>query len=141
MSETKPSTPPGDRTPPDHIGVMIAAAVMVVGGWGGLYLLVTTELPRVGPRWLFFVLLQIAVTGTVLPLVRYLNVRFTPISADLPPGGVLVRQSVWVGLFVVTCAWLQIPRVLNPPIAFLVALVFIVIEIFLRTREIADERE
>jgi hypothetical protein len=128
------------KMPPDHIGVMIAALVMMAGGWLGLYNLVTTSLPRVGQRWLFFVLLHIAVTGTVLPFVRFLNARFTPATQPLPPGGVLVRQSVWIGLFVVTCAWLQIPRVLNPPTAVIVALVFLVIEVFLRNREIASER-
>ena len=138
MSAQKPKS---SKMPPDHVGVMIAAVVMIVAGWLGLYLLITTTLPRVGQRWLFFVLLQIAVTGTVMPFIRYLNVRFTPVKAPLPPGGVLVRQSVWIGLFVVTCAWLQMPRVLNPPIAFFVGMAFFVLEIFLRTREIAFERE
>jgi len=125
--------------PPDHAGVLIAAVTMIVGGWLGLYHIVTTTLPRVGPRWAFFMLLFIAVTGTVLPFVRYLNMRFTPVTSELPPGGVLVRQSIWVSLYVVTCAWLQIPRVLNLPIAFFLALAFIVIEVFLRSREIANE--
>jgi hypothetical protein len=136
MANNKPN-----KMPPDHIGVMIAAVIMMIVGWAGLYLLITSALPRVGPRWLFFVLLQVAVTGTILPFVRYLNVRFTPVTAPLPPGGVLVRQSVWVGLFVVTCAWLQIPRVLTPPVAFFVAMAFVVLEVFLRTREILYERE
>lgn len=121
--------------PPDHIGVLIAAAIMAAGGWWALYLLVTQTLPRVGQRWLLFMFLQFAVTGTALPLVRYLNVRFTPVDRPLVPGGVLVRQSTWVGLFVVTCAWLQIPRVLNWSIAFFLAIVFIVLEAFLRSRE------
>ena len=129
------------KLPPDHIGAMIAGILMIITGWGGLYVLVTTELPRVGPRWIFFVLLQIAVTGTVLPFVRYLNVRFTPVHLPVPPGGIVVRQSVWIGLFVVTCAWLQIPRVLNLPIAFFVAMAFVIIEVFLRSREIAQDRE
>ena len=131
---------PVDKTPPDHIGVLIAAFVMMVGGWVGLYQLVVTTLPRVGARWLFFVLLHIAVTGTVLPFVRYLNVRFTPVNAELPPGGVIVRQSVWFGLFAVTCAWLQIPRVLSLPIAFFLALMFVILEVFLRARELSHER-
>src|SRR4051812_7777056 len=131
---------PADKIPPDHIGVMIVGVVFMVIGWLGLFQLVTTTLPRVGQRWIFFLLLQIAVTGTVLPFVRYLNVRFTPISAELPPGGVIVRQSIWVGLFVVTCSWLQIPRVLNLAMVILVAIVFIVIEVFLRSREIRNER-
>lgn len=113
---------------------------MMGGGWFGLYQLVTTSLPRIGGQlWLFFVLLQIAITGTVLPVVRYLNVRFTSIEDDVPPGGVIVRQSVWIGLFVVTCAWLQIPRALTPPLAVFVALVLLGIEIFLRSRELSAE--
>ncbi len=128
------------KMPPDHIGVLIAGVLMMIGGWYGLYELVTTTLPRVGQRWLFFVLLQIAITGTVLPFIRYLNVRFVPVDVEVPPGGVIVRQSIWVGLFAVTCAWLQIPRVLNLPIAFFVALVFIIVEVFLRSREIRYER-
>jgi len=124
-----------ESIPPDHIGVLIAAAIMAVGGWWALYLLVTQTLPRVGQRWLLFMFLQFAVTGTALPLVRYLNARFTPVDAPLAPGGVLVRQSTWVGLFIVTCAWLQIPRVLNWSIAFFLAIVFIVLEAFLRSRE------
>jgi len=140
LSESGGELFPADKIPPDHIGVMIVGVGFMVIGWLGLFQLITTTLPRVGQRWIFFLLLQIAVTGTVLPFVRYLNVRFTPISAELPPGGVIVRQSIWVGLFVVTCTWLQIPRLLNLPMIFLVAIVFIVIEAFLRSREIRSER-
>jgi hypothetical protein len=129
------------RTPPDHVGILIASLILMVVGWGGLYQLVTTTLPRVGQRWLFFVLLHIAVSATVLPFIRYLNIRFTPADYDLPPSGVIVRQSVWVGVFAVTCAWLQIPRVLSLPTAFFLALALIVIEVFLRSRELALERE
>src|SRR5690606_18649016 len=127
------------KTPPDHIGVLIAALLLALVGWVGLYQLVTANLPRVGPRWLFFVFLQLAVTGTVIPVVRFLNVRFTLMERELPPGGVIVRQSIWIGLFVVTCAWLQIPRVLSWPIVFFLALIFVVVEIFLRSRELSDE--
>jgi hypothetical protein len=129
------------RTPPDHIGMSLAAVLLALSGWAGLYLLITTAQPYAGPRWLFFVLLHIAVSGTVLPIVRYLNVRFTPVSRPLPPSGVIVRQSVWVGLFVVTCAWLRMPRALNWGIAFFIALAFIVVEVFLRLRENADPRQ
>jgi hypothetical protein len=137
----RPSAKNTYRTPADHVGIILAALIMMLVGWGGLYYLVTTSLPRVGPRWIFFVLLFTSVTGTVLPLIRYLNVRFTPTHRQLPPGGVVVRQSVWVGLFAVTCAWLQIPRVLTLPIAFFLALALVVIEIFLRSREVANENK
>lgn len=126
--------------PPDHTGVLIAAVLMFVIGWGGLYYLVTTSLPRIGGElWLFFILLQIAITGTSIPFIRYLNIRFTPVHREPPPGGVIVRQSVWVGLFVVTCAWLQIPRALSLPVMFFLILVFVVLEVFLRSRERSEE--
>jgi hypothetical protein len=126
---------PSHSTSSEHTGIVAAAIVMAVIGWGGLWLLVTTTLPTAFPRWLFFVLLYLAVTGTVLPFVRFLNMRFS--RSDLPPsGGVILRQSIWVGVFVVACAWLQIPRVLNPVIAFFLALSLTVIEVFLRVREL-----
>ena len=133
-------SPPSTKLPPDYAGVLFAALLMIIVGWYGLYTLVTTQIPRVGQRWLFFVLLHIAVTGTVMPFVRYLNIRLTPITRPLPSGGVIVRQSVWIGIFVVTCAWLQIPRVLTVPIMFVLALAFGVIEVFLRSREMANEQ-
>ncbi len=129
-----------NKTPPDHTGMLIASLVMAIGGWIGLYYLVTTQIPRVGQRWLFFVLVQIAVAGTIMPILRYINVRLTPITRMPPPSGVIVRQSVWFGLYVVTCAWLQIPRVLTVPMMFFLALAFVVIELFLRSREIPNEQ-
>jgi hypothetical protein len=114
---------------------MTAAAVMAITGWIGLWLLVTTMLPTAFPRWLFFVFLYLAVTGTVLPFVRFLNARFTRSDSSAPSDGIVLRQSIWVGLFVVACAWLQIPRVLNPLIAFFLALSLIAVEVFLHVRE------
>ncbi len=122
--------------PPDHVGALLASLLMILGGWGGLVQLMTTTRPRIGGEmWLFFILLQIAVTGTAIPIVRYFNVRFTPIHVDVPPAGVIVRQSVWVGLLVVICAWLLIPRALSLPFVVFLIITFAVIEIFLRTRE------
>jgi hypothetical protein len=125
------------RTPPDHVGVILASILLIIVGYAGLYIIITTQIPRVGPRWIFFVCLFIAVAGTVMPVIRYLNVRFTPVGKRLPNGGIIVRQSAWVGLFVVTCFWLQIPRVLSLPIMFFLALALVIIEIFLRSRELA----
>lgn len=128
------------KSPPDHTGMLIAAVVLMIVGWGGLYILITTQIPRVGQRWMFFVLLNIAVSGTVMPLLRFINVRLTPSTRFVPPSGVIVREAVWFGLFAVTCAWLQIPRVLTLPIMFFLGLAFVVVEVFLRSREIPNEQ-
>lgn len=124
---------PAPHAPPNHTGVVLAGVLMAVAGWGGLWLLVTTTLPTAFPRWLFFVCLYLAVTGTALPFIHFLNARFS--GPRGVPGGVILRQSIWLGLFVVACAWLQIPRVLNPVIAGVLALSLVVIEFFLRLRE------
>jgi hypothetical protein len=127
---------PPNALPPDHIGVLLAAAVMFIIGWGGLYWLVTTHPPRLGAElWLFFFLGLMAITGTVVPIVRYLNMAFTPVHAEPIAGGIIVRQSVWIGLFCVILAWMQILRVISPANIFFLALVFIIIEVFLRSRE------
>lgn len=128
------------KAPADYAGVLAGALLLMAGAWGGLYVLILSRRPFVGERWLFFVLLFAAAAASAMPFVRYLNLRFTPIHRTLPPGGVLIRQSVWVGLFIVTCAWLQIPRALTLPTAFFLGVAFLVIEIFLRTREIPGER-
>lgn len=127
--------------PPDHVGALLASLLMMVIGWGGLAQLILTTRPRIGGEmWLLFALLQIAMTGTAIPVVRYFNVRFTPVHIEVPPAGVIVRQSVWVGLLFVMVAWLLIPRALSFSVAFFLILVFIVIEIFLRSRELANEQ-
>jgi len=142
MTNQRDPQPKRNRMPSDHVGVLLSAVALMAAGWLGLAALVLTSPPRIGAElWIFFLLLHFAITGTTIPIVRYLNVRLTPKSAELPTGGVIVRQSVWIALFVVICAWLQIQRGLSAPVAFFLILVFVVLEVFLRSREIADEYE
>jgi hypothetical protein len=123
-------TPPPSKNPSRYTN--LAAGLMIVIGWGGVFYLVRDVVPDAGARWIFFVLLYIAVTGTALPFVGFLNHRF---GERHLPDWVILRQSMWCGLYVTTCVWLQIPRVLNWTIALLMASIFIVIEIFVRLRE------
>lgn len=119
--------------------MLVATLALALLSGLGLYLLVTTTRPFIGGElWLFFFLLQLFVTNLAIPFVRYFNVRLTPVDVEVPTGGVVLRQSVWIGLYVVVCAWLQIPRALSWPMALFIAVVFIVIEGFLRWRERAD---
>jgi hypothetical protein len=110
-----------------------AAIILAIIGWGGLIYVFVFTLPTVGPRWLFFFLSVLAVTGTALPVVAYLNRRFP----SIPPttASVVLRQALWVGIYFPTLAWLQIGRVLTPAMALLLLLGFILIEWLLRLRE------
>ena len=122
-------------------GVLLASLLMFIVGWGGLAWLVMSTRPRIGGEiWLFFILLQIGVTGAAIPFVRLLSKRFSPADAPELLTGIVVRRAVWVGIIAVTSAWLLIPRYLSLPIVFILILIFGVIEIFLRNRELAHER-
>ena len=129
------------RSDGEQRGVLLASLLMFIVGWGGLLHLVLSTRPRIGGEiWLFFILLQIAVTGTAIPILRLISQRLTPKNAPVPLTGVVIRRSVWIGIVVVTCAWLLIPRYLSLPIVLVVILLFVVIEVFLRNRELANER-
>lgn len=118
----------------------MAGVILAAGGWSGLVWLVTHTLPTVPNRWMFFALLHAATTGTALPFVYYLHILFG--RKDRPQVGsvVLVRQAMWVGLFVTTCAWLLIPRLLSILVALVLAGALITIEALLRLREMTRWR-
>jgi hypothetical protein len=110
-----------------------AAIFLAIVGWGGLFYVFFYTLPTVGPRWLFFFLSVLAVTGTCLPAVAYLNRRFP--SVPPPTTAVVLREALWVGIYFPTLAWLQIGRLLTPVLALILLLGFLLIEWLLRLRE------
>jgi len=111
----------------------LAGLLLAVIGWGGLAVLFVYTLPYLGPRWLFFFLFMMALTGTALPMAGFLNLRFP----SIPPveGGIVVRQAIWVGIYGCLLAWLQLGKILNLAVAIFLAIGFILIEYFLRLRE------
>lgn len=126
------------RHPP--YGMNFAAALLMIAGWGGLYYVVDNIRPTAGPRWYFFILLYLAIIGTTLPIIRLINMQLASDSSQVTDT-VILRQSLWIGLYVTIAAWLQILRVLGIVIAVLLALAFVAIETFLRIRESVYEEE
>ncbi len=109
------------------------ALILMIGGWGGLFLLVNNTTPSGGTRWLFFFLGVIALSGSALPVMAFLNRRFP--STPPPTPAVIVRQAVWVGIYIPILLWLRIGRVVNLSLAILLAAGLILIEWLLRLRE------
>lgn len=107
----------------------------MIAGWGGLTLIVYLFPPLIWPRWGFFFFLVLAGTGTAMPLAAFLNRRFP----SKPPvdAGVIMREAMWVGIYLAMLAWLLIPRLLTPTMAVLLAAGFILIEWLLRLRELS----
>lgn len=102
-------------------------------GWGGLLAVILSTVPSLGPRWLFFFLGVLALTGPALPIVYFLNLRFP--SEPPVQEMVILRQALWVGVFGSTIAWLQLGRVLRMGLALILAGVFALIEFLLRIFE------
>ncbi len=121
-----------DTTPPVRF-FTLPALILSILGWGGLYFLVQYTIPTVFPRWLFFFLLVLAVSGFVLPMVAFFNRRF---QTDPPASsGVIVREASWFGLFAAILAWLQMGRILTPIMTGLLAAGFFLVEFLLRLNE------
>lgn len=121
------------NTSPRVANFLPAALFLFIVGWGGLIALFMSSLPTVGPRWLFFFLSVLAITGTVLPITAFLNRRFPSIPP--PTAMVVVRQALWFAVYGATIIWLQMGRVLNPALAVLLAIGLGLIEFLLRLSE------
>lgn len=114
----------------------LSALVLMLIGWGGLYLLITETRPEVWPRWGVFVLMLMSITGTFLPIVYFFHRRFP----DEPPAdaNVIVRQSLWFGIYGVTLAWLQLGQLVTVYVILGLAIGLIAMEYFIRLRERAQ---
>ena len=111
----------------------LTALFLFVVGWGGLALVTYYTLPTLGPRWLFFFLIVLALTGTSLPIIYFLNKRF---PTRPPVGGeVIMRQALWFGIYGSLISWLQMGRVLTLVLAIILFFALIVIEGLLRLFE------
>lgn len=107
--------------------------LLLVMGWGGLFVLVNMTQPTLWPRWLFFFLVVVGVTGLSLPVVAFLNHRFPA----QPPAeqSVVVRQALWVGVYVALLIWMNFGQVVSVGLAGVFLVGFVVLEIILRFRE------
>jgi hypothetical protein len=111
--------------------ITIAAILAAVVGWWGLYELtgaITPEQP--GALSLFYGLLFLAVTATLIPPAAFLNRRFGPEASVRDPAG-FVRHSAWAGICVASWAWLQMHRSFNLGFALITVLIFIAVEVLI----------
>ena len=109
------------------------AGLFAALGWGGAASVVFLTLPFLGPRWLFFFFLFLALTGTALPLVWYLNRRFT--AERFPSEGVLLREALEVASLGVFLVWLQAGRMFTPFLGWVFFGALLAVELLLRIYE------
>ena len=111
----------------------ISALVLIIVGWGGLFLIITQTLPYVWSRWGFFVLALMAVTGVFLPIVYFFHRRFP--DEQPAESNVIVRQALWFGVYGATLAWLQLGRLVTVYVILGLAGGLVAIEYLTRVRE------
>lgn len=121
------------KKPYSFFTILPATLILFIIGWGGLALLFLFTVPTLGPRWLFFFCGVMALSGTAIPPVYFLNLRFqTTPHVGL---GVILREAIWVGVYGSFVAWLLMGRVFTPLAALIFAGGLVLIEGLLRIRE------
>jgi len=118
---------------PAFLPVLITSIFLAAVGLVGLVILVLMTVPTLGPRWLLYFLVTLLFSGLALPAIYYLHLRFP--SNPPATARVLIRETLWVGIYVDLILWLQFGRVLNFALAIFIALGLIFIEILIRWRE------
>jgi hypothetical protein len=111
--------------------ISLLAILVALVGWWGLYELTGNVRPdQSGAQPLFYALVFLAVTGTLVPPAAYLNHRLAPQAVERDPWR-FFRQSAWAGMCVAVWTWLQAHRVLNLGTALVIALIFVAIEVLI----------
>lgn len=118
---------------PSFMSILWISVFLCTIGWGGLLLLLFLTVPTLAPRWLFFFLFTLALSGTALPVTYFLNRRFPTI----PPvdSGVVLREAMWFGIYGSLVSWLQIGRVLTTGLMVVLAVGLLLVELLLRLSE------
>jgi hypothetical protein len=114
-------------------GLFLMAVLFMVLGWAGTAAVVLLTLPFILPRWLFYFSLFLALAGTALPVVWYLNRRFT--AERFPAEGVLMREALEAASLGVFLVWLQAGRMFTPFLGWAFFGAFLAVELLLRIYE------
>jgi hypothetical protein len=112
--------------------ILPLALTLGLPGWIGLIYLMTQTLPDLGNRWLFYIFLVIAITGTSLPIVAYLNRVATPFGPATFE--IVVRESTILGIYTGVILWLNKGQILSFGLALILAIGLFLIELLLRLR-------
>jgi len=118
---------------PNFRPFIIPTIALAVIGWTGLYALLQYTLPTLWPRWSFYALLVIALTGTAIPLMFLYNAFLS--SQPTTDASIIMRQSIWVGFYGALLGWLQMGRVLTFGLGIAIGAGLAVIEYAIRLRE------
>jgi hypothetical protein len=114
-------------------GAILGSILVAILSWVCLGFLVSFTSPGTLTKFVFLLLLFVALTATLVPIAFFFNRRFaSPDSGEVSVRA--VRQSGLAALFLVLCAWLRMIRSLNWAVALLVLGLLVSIEVVILTR-------
>ena len=106
--------------------------VLAIPGLFWLIYLVTSTLPNLGNRWMFFASAVLVVSGLSLPLVAYLNRIIEPFGPATYE--TVVREATMLGVYGGILLWLNKGQILSPGLALILGIGFILVELLIRLR-------
>lgn len=107
----------------------VGAVVFALICWLTLAALVTGFSPEGPLTYLFYALLALGASSTVMPVVYYLHVRFGD-GRENPRWFRYIRQSLWVGTLAAFYLWLNSLRALSAPALLLGICIVALMELF-----------
>ncbi len=117
---------------PTPQAVLPISLILAVPGWIWIIYLLTQRLPDLGGRWMFFAAVMIALAGSSMPLIAYLNRIVQPLG----PASfeIIVREGILVGLYAGILLWLNKGQVLSISLALILAVGILLVELLIRLR-------
>lgn len=118
-----------------HLQLAIASLAFALASWAG-FLYYTYRVPPSMPAYpLFFLLLFLAMTGTILPIALFIHGRRRRASSRRRTLWQPMRIALWIGLWVTLCIWLLFVQLLHWGTAILFLVIFGLIEWFIISRK------
>ena len=112
--------------------VMPLSLILGIPGIFWLIYLMTSTIPDLNNRWMFFTAAVLAISGLSMPLVAYLNRIIQPIGpANFET---VVRESTMLGVYTGILLWLNKGQVLSGGLALILGIGIILLELLIRLR-------
>lgn len=121
-----------DKGSPTVRAVLPITLLLALPGWLGLLYLMTQTVPDLGNRWLFYVAIVLALAGTSIPILTYLN----RVIHLLGPSSfeIIIRESTMLGIYAGVLIWFNKGQVLSLGLALILGIGLFLIEMLLRFR-------
>ena len=118
--------------PRRYRSVLPLALLLAIPGLFWLIFLMTSTVPSLGNRWMFFIAANLLVSGSTLPLVAYLNRFIQPFG----PANyeTVVREATMLGVYGGILLWLNKGQVLSLGLVLILGVGLSFIELLLRLR-------